>query len=107
MRLEQHKRDCNINVSNQDQSVKLKEGEQTMSSVLTRIATFSSILTATAIPALAAEESRSNPSEPIVWGFIGFCALIIIAQIVPLFRNLNTQSKKAAEQSKTAEHQKL
>lgn len=78
-----------------------------MTSVLTRIAMISSILATTAIPAFAAEESRSNPSEPIVWGFMGFCALIIIAQIVPLLRNLNKQSKAVAEQTKEAKHQEL
>ena len=77
-----------------------------MSSALTRITMISSILATTAIPALAAAESRSNPSEPIVWGFLGFCALIIIAQIVPLIRNLKKQSKAAAEQTKAVkQHQ--
>ena len=60
----------------------------------------SSILATTALPAFAATEGRSNPTDLIVWGFIGFCALIVIAQITPQIRsNLNKQSKIAAEQT--------
>lgn len=75
-----------------------------MSPAITRIIMVSSILATTAIPALAAAESRSNPSEPIVWGFLGFCALIIIAQIAPLIRNLKKQSKIASEQTTAVKH---
>lgn len=78
-----------------------------MKTTLTRIIMISSFLAASVIPALAEAESRSNPSEPIVWGFLGFCALIIIAQVAPLIRNLKKQSKIAADQTKTAEHQRL
>ena len=66
----------------------------------TRITMISSILATTAIPAFAATEGRSNPTDLIVWGFIGFCALIVIAQITPQIRNLNKQSKSAAEEAK-------
>jgi len=77
-----------------------------MSTALTRITMISSILATTALPALAAAEGRSNPTEPIVWGFIGFCALMIIAQVAPLILNLNKQSKAATEQTKTVkQHQ--
>ena len=66
----------------------------------TRITMISSILATTALPAFAATEGRSNPTDLIVWGFIGFCALIVIAQITPQIRsNLNKQSKIAAEQA--------
>jgi hypothetical protein len=78
-----------------------------MSSTLTKIAMISNILAATAIPAVAAAESRSNSSESIVWGFLGLCALIIIAQIAPMIRNLRKQSKMAAEQTKTAKLQQM
>ena len=72
-----------------------------------RITMISSILATTAIPAFAATEGRGNPTDLIVWGFIGFCALIIIAQVAPLLRNVNKQSKAAAEQTKTVKHQQL
>jgi hypothetical protein len=78
-----------------------------MSSALTKIALISNILAATAIPAVAATESRGNSSESIVWGFLGLCALIIIAQIAPMIRNLRKQSKIAAEQTKAAKLQQL
>ena len=67
----------------------------------------SSMLAATAMPAFAAAEGRSIPSEPIVWGFLGFCALIIIAQIVPLIGNLKKQSTAATEQTKTVKQHQL
>ena len=72
-----------------------------------RITMILSILATTAIPAFAATEGRGNPTDLIVWGFIGFCALIIIAQVAPLLRNVNKQSKAAAEQTKTVKHQEL
>jgi len=71
-----------------------------LTSAATRITMISSILATTAIPAFAATEGRSNPTDLIVWGFIGFCALIVIAQITPQIRNLNKQSKSAAEEAK-------
>ena len=72
-----------------------------------RITMISSILAAIAIPAFAATEGRGNPTDLIVWGFIGFCALIVIAQVAPLLRNVSKQSKAAAEQTKTVKHQQL
>lgn len=76
-------------------------------SSLIKIAMISSILAANAIEALAAEAKRSNPSEPIVWGFLGLCALIIIAQIAPMIINLKKQSKIAAKQTKTVKQHQL
>ena len=78
-----------------------------LTSAATRITMISSILATTAIPAFAATEGRGNPTDLIVWGFIGFCALIVIAQVAPLLRNVNKQSKAAAEQTKTVKHQQL
>ena len=78
-----------------------------MSATLTKIAMISYILAATAIPVVAATESRGNSSESIVWGFLGLCALIIIAQIAPMIKNLRKRSKTAAEQAKTTTLQQL
>lgn len=78
-----------------------------MSTTLTKIGMFSAMLTAIAIPAYAAEAGRSNPSEPLVWGFLGLCALIIIAQIAPMISSLKKQSRTAAEQAKAVKHQQL
>jgi hypothetical protein len=72
-----------------------------MLTTLKRITMTSLFMLATAIQAFAATEGRSNPSETIVWGFLGLCALIIIAQIVPVIRNFKKQSRIAVEQTKT------
>ncbi|BCS54442.1 hypothetical protein [Geobacter sp. SVR] len=45
------------------------------------------ILTAAGTPLQAfAAENRAAPNDLGVWIFIGFCALIVTAQIVPLLR---------------------
>ncbi|MDA8415285.1 MAG: hypothetical protein M0023_16040 [Desulfobacteraceae bacterium] len=74
-----------------------------MSTTLTKITILMSGL-ASALPAGAATEGRDTTSAPIVWGFLGLCALIIIAQIIPMISNLRKQSQAAAEQSKSAKH---
>lgn len=78
-----------------------------MLSTLKRTAMILNFVVATAIPAFAAAEGRSNPSETIVWGFLGLCALIIVAQIAPMIRNFKKQSKITVEQTKAIEHQQL
>lgn len=78
-----------------------------MSSIALKITVISGLLAATANQALAAEVGRSNPSEPLVWGFLGLCALIVIAQIVPMLINLMKHSRSAAEQTKAVERQQL
>jgi hypothetical protein len=78
-----------------------------MTSILTKIKLSLVLLAATAIPALAAAEGRNNTSEPIVWGFLGLCALIILAQIAPMILNLRKQSKTAVKQAQTAKQQQL
>jgi len=72
-----------------------------MLTILKRIAMISFFMLATAISAFAAAEGRSNPSEIIVWGFLGLCALIIIGQIAPMIRNLKKQSRVAGRETKT------
>ncbi len=46
-------------------------------------ATVISLLLSTAAPALAGSGARSDNSGFVVWVFLGFCALIVVAQIVP------------------------
>ncbi|HXE95618.1 MAG TPA: hypothetical protein VN642_04395 [Dongiaceae bacterium] len=69
-------------------------------SILTRIILFFATLAITVIPATAVTEGRSHPSELLVWAFLGCCALIIVAQVVPMIRNFRKQSRMAAEQAK-------
>ena len=77
-------------------------GNKAMLSALTKATMISSILAATAMPALAAAGGRRGiPSEPIVWGFLGCCALIVIAQILTMTGSKNKQSMAADEQTKS------
>ncbi|SNB47607.1 hypothetical protein [Geobacter sp. DSM 9736] len=39
-------------------------------------------------PAFAAAGAREDNSDFIVWVFIAFCALIVVGQLVPVFRSL-------------------
>ncbi len=41
------------------------------------------LLAATASTAFAAEGAREDSSGLLVWIFLGFCALIVVAQLVP------------------------
>jgi len=56
-------------------------------------------LAITAIPAQAVSEGRNHSSDFFIWGFLGCCALIIVAQIA-LIRNVRKQSKRTAEHTK-------
>jgi hypothetical protein len=67
-----------------------------MSALIKNILLFT-ILAITAIPAQAVSEGRNHSSDFFVWGFLGCCALIIVAQVMPLIRNARKQSKAAAE----------
>jgi hypothetical protein len=78
-----------------------------MLSTFAKIIIFLGFSGVTAIQAFAASEGRDNPSETIVWGFLGLCALIILAQIAPMIRNLRKQSKITTEQTKTVKLQQL
>lgn len=70
-----------------------------MLSALAIVAMSFGVLFVSALPAVAAE-GRSNPPEVIVWWFLGLCALIVVAQIVPLLRNLRKQAAVTAAQAK-------
>jgi hypothetical protein len=51
---------------------------KTMRTALTALAT-----TLAAAPALAATGARVDHSGILVWAFLGLCALIVVAQVVP------------------------
>jgi hypothetical protein len=72
-------------------------------SVLFKIILLFVTLAITVIPALAATEGRSHPTDFFVWGFLGCCALIIVAQVVPMILEFRKQLKQAAEQKKIPE----
>ena len=41
------------------------------------------MLIGNAAPVLAADAVREDNSDLFVWGFLAFCALIVIAQLIP------------------------
>jgi hypothetical protein len=53
-----------------------------MNALRTLLATLA-IFVASAAPALASVAARSDHSGLVVWVFLGFCALIVIAQLIP------------------------
>jgi hypothetical protein len=71
--------------------------------IITLLVTLSVTL-AMAVPALATAV-REPPGEVAVWIFLGFCALIIVAQLVPLARQAvrRLTEKKAKTVEATAE----
>jgi len=58
----------------------------------TRIAAATATLMALATPAFAAE--RTDHSGIVVWGFLGICAFIIVAQLLPYVLGLFSGGKK-------------
>lgn len=48
-----------------------------------KMLTLTALLTAAAGPALAAAPAREDSSGVFVWIFLGICALIVAAQLVP------------------------
>lgn len=79
-----------------------------MSVIKRTISLFSTLavtLSAVVVPALAATEERNPPGELAVQIFLAFCALIIVAQLVPLARQTlrRLSEKKAKRIQETAE----
>lgn len=72
-------------------------------SVIKRIIILLFTLAAIAMPVLAAAEERDPPGTLAVQIFLGFCALIIVAQLVPLARQtLRRLSEKKSKIVETA-----
>jgi len=53
-------------------------------------------------PALAATGGREDHSSMVVWAFLGFCALIVIAQLLPAIRNARRLAREESERSARA-----
>jgi hypothetical protein len=47
----------------------------------------------------AAAGTRSDSSDFLIWGFLGFCAIIIVAELIPLVPIIRKKMEK-----KTPEH---
>lgn len=69
-----------------------------MQGVRTFLATFILMLVA-ASPALAVDTSKTYNSGILILLFVGFCALIIVAQLVPAVLALFGMSKQASRSS--------
>ncbi len=50
---------------------------------LTKIVMATFITFSAAVPAMASSAGRADHSGILVWAFLGFCALIVVAQLVP------------------------
>ena len=61
------------------------------------IVTVTAAFTCIAVPAMAATGGGTDSSDLVVWGFLGFCALIIVGQLLPAFFSFMS-AKKVAEQ---------
>jgi len=66
-----------------------------MRSVKTLLTTFALLLTVVS-PALAVDTSKTYNSGILILLFVGFCALIIVAQLVPAMLALFGLTKEAA-----------
>ena len=51
--------------------------------IIKRLAMYASILIGNATPVWAATNGREDNSDLFVWIFLAFCALIVIAQLIP------------------------
>jgi len=73
-------------------------------SVLSRSLKLSVLQGAMAMPALAATGERELDGNLAVWIFLGFCALIIVAQIFPLvWQLLHKRSEQTVGQEQAME----
>ena len=73
--------------------------------IISLFITLAVTLSAVVVPALAAAEERNPPGELAVQIFLAFCALIVVAQLVPLARQTlrRLSEKKAKRIQETAE----
>jgi DNA-binding NtrC family response regulator len=76
-------------------SITLKEKAMYAKSIFT---TLSLILMA--VPAMAADTSKVYSSGILVLLFVGFCALLVVAQLLPAVMNLVGMTKNAAKSAK-------
>ncbi|MDD2271054.1 MAG: hypothetical protein PHP95_04520 [Desulfuromonadaceae bacterium] len=60
-------------------------------------------LALSALPAAAASIGREKPSNFAVWAFLTLCGLVIVAQVLPLIRDINEEAKSMAAKAKEKE----
>lgn len=84
------------------QSITLKEKLMYAKSILT---TLSLILMS--VPAMAADTTKTYTSGILVLLFVGFCALLVVLQLLPAVMNLIGMTKKAVQESKKVQTSSL
>jgi hypothetical protein len=67
-----------------------------------RYITLITVLMGTIAPAFAAVEERDSPHNYAIWVFLGFCALIVVAQLATLAKR--APRKRSLQMDKAAEH---
>ena len=66
--------------------------------------TLITVLAGTLAPAMAAVEERDPPHNYAIWVFLGFCALIVVAQLATLMKP--DPHKRSPGMNKGSEHLK-
>lgn len=61
------------------------------------------LIVAVTTPALAVDTAKTYTSGLLVLGFVGLCALIVVAQMLPAIRSLLAMMKKSAEDAEQRE----
>lgn len=77
--------------------------EVSMRRVKTVLTSLSLVMLAVA-PALAAETATTYTSGILVLGFVGICALLVVAQLLPAIRSLFGMTKDAAKKSSASKY---
>jgi hypothetical protein len=67
-----------------------------------RYITLITVLMGTIAPAFAAVEERDLPHNYAIWVFLGFCALIVVAQFATLMKP--DPRKRSLKMDRAAEH---
>lgn len=52
-------------------------------------------------PVLASSGARADHSGIVVWAFLGFCGLIVVAQLIPAFLMMFGMARGVVESSRT------
>ena len=59
------------------------------------------------VPAMAADTTKTYTSGILVLLFVGFCALLVVMQLLPAVMNLVGMTKKAVQDSKKVQTSSL
>jgi hypothetical protein len=63
-----------------------------------RVILATTILSGITTTAFAAAGGREDHSTLVVWAFLGFCALIVLVQVLPALRNARLVARKEQQE---------